>query len=183
MRDYEEMLAVFKAGFRARFDAPGLLRPEGDEAIRAGIAAVIRALRDEFENEMGKCLDCSASGVHDHLDEVFNRILGDAESGKVAGASAREGEAAGLEQPRAARTPATDTAPDKNWTGALQWEDACRSVASLPDLAPDECEWTDVGDKYQSACGRSHFAWTSRDGVVVCPACKKPISFNTEAQR
>lgn len=44
MSDYEEMLAVFKAGFRARFDAPGLLKPEGDEAIRAGIRAVVDAL-------------------------------------------------------------------------------------------------------------------------------------------
>lgn len=47
MSDYEEMLAVFKAGFRARFDAPGLLRPEGDEAIRAGIRAVVDALVKE----------------------------------------------------------------------------------------------------------------------------------------
>ena len=47
MRDYEEMLAVFKAGFRARFDAPGLLRPEGDEAIRAGIRAVVDAMVNE----------------------------------------------------------------------------------------------------------------------------------------
>lgn len=47
MSDYEEMLAVFKAGFRARFDAPGMLRPEGDEAIRAGIRAVVDALVKE----------------------------------------------------------------------------------------------------------------------------------------
>lgn len=47
MSDYEEMLAVFKAGFRARFDAPGLLKPEGDEAIRAGIRAVVDALVGE----------------------------------------------------------------------------------------------------------------------------------------
>ena len=47
MSDCEEMLAVFKAGFRARFDAPGLLKPEGDEAIRAGIRAVVDALVGE----------------------------------------------------------------------------------------------------------------------------------------
>lgn len=47
MSDYEEMLAVFKAGFRARFDAPGLLKPEGDEAIRAGVRAVVDALVKE----------------------------------------------------------------------------------------------------------------------------------------
>jgi len=49
MSDYEEMLAVFKAGFRARFDAPGLLKPEGDEAIRAGIRAVVDAKEARVE--------------------------------------------------------------------------------------------------------------------------------------
>lgn len=49
MSDYEEMLAVFKAGFRSRFDATGMLRPEGDEAIRAGIRAVVDAKEAEME--------------------------------------------------------------------------------------------------------------------------------------
>lgn len=44
MSDYEEMLAVFKSGFRARFDAPEMLKPEGDDAIRAGIRAVVDAM-------------------------------------------------------------------------------------------------------------------------------------------
>lgn len=37
----EDLLAQFKAGFRERLHAP-LPRPEGDEAIRAGIRAVVR---------------------------------------------------------------------------------------------------------------------------------------------
>lgn len=51
MSVYEEMLAVFKAGFRARFDAPGLLRPEGDEAVRAGVRAVVDELVKERDRD------------------------------------------------------------------------------------------------------------------------------------
>jgi len=71
MSDYEEMLAVFKAGFRARFDAPGLLKPEGDEAIRAGIRAVVERWRNNFDNAQLQITDLSAEV------EKLKVVLGD----------------------------------------------------------------------------------------------------------
>lgn len=116
-------------------------------AWRAGIAAVVRALRDE----LSKCDWDEGENMIDALDE----ILGDAGNEKVAGVSVGNGE--------------TEL-------------DRTSGPAPATDPAPAVCVWTDVGDKYRSACGRSHFAWTSRDGVVVCPHCKAPIKF-TEVQK
>lgn len=48
---------------------------DGWEMDIAGIVAVVTALRDEFESEMGRCLDCSASGVHDHIVEAVARAI------------------------------------------------------------------------------------------------------------
>lgn len=120
---------------------------------RAGIAAVVRAVRDEFGRIMYPGDDWNRQGIL----EQFEVILGDAGNEKVAGGPTREDGPGGVEQAVPAVTPATAH-------------------------APAVCVWTDVGDAYRSACGRSHFAWTSRDGVVVCPECKAPIKF-TEAQR
>ena len=62
----DDLLAAFKAGFRARFDAPGPLNPQGDEAIRAGIRAVVTALRDEVRH---------MTLNRDSLDKLLNKIL------------------------------------------------------------------------------------------------------------
>lgn len=70
-----------------------------------GIAAVIRALRDEF-TKLGT-LEFQDSWA---VLRKFNEILGDAGE-KVAGSSAREGEADGELRTPSARSPATAPAP------------------------------------------------------------------------
>lgn len=117
----------------------------------AGIAAVVRALRDEMHAHPGECWACE-----DNRNK-FNEILG-AAGDEVADTVAQ------VVEPLEVR----------EVTGASP-------VRAATDPAPSVCVWTDVGDAYRSACGRSHFAWTSRDGVVVCPHCKALIKF-TEAK-
>lgn len=144
----DELMAAFKTGFRDRLQGPGI-RPEGDIAIRAGIAAVVRAVRDEIVED-NNCKYCVATTA------MYNKILGDA-GDEVA----------------------EPTVGQRLIKAAHEAAAIARGEATAP--APAVCVWTDVGDAYRSACGRSHFAWTSRDGVVVCPHCKALIKF-TEAK-
>lgn len=82
--------------------------PRNRERYRAGIAAVVRAVRDEIV-EGGNCKYCVATTA------MYNEILGDAGSEKVAGGSTREDEkaveAAGDKGPVTVNSPATTPAP------------------------------------------------------------------------
>lgn len=165
----EDLLAQFKAGFRERLHAP-LPRPEGDEAIRAGIRAVVEALRDELT---------SVSRLRD-VQRVFEEIL--ASEGVEAGThgspeldeDARKLKALGQEvfAPAAAPSAQSDI--------AKAFEAEMRAVA-----APDVCEWTPRGIFHGA---RIHAA--ACDGMVRatfgfthCPTCKRAISFKSEAAR
>jgi len=128
----EDLLAQFKAGFRERLHAP-LPRPEGDEAIRAGIRAVVEALRDE-----GRLRD---------TDRLLQEILA-SDGVEAAGAPTRkDGEVSGgfgsatardaLETPAAAPvcewTRVFDSHVNRKWRlrgcdGAVShWDDVCPS--------------------------------------------------------
>lgn len=175
----EDLLAQFKAGFRERLHAP-LPRPEGDEAIRAGIRAVVEALRDELT---------SVSRLRD-VQRVFEEIL--ASDGveataedcsvvqytggmndlsvspvKAAGASARKDEGAD--------------------GGSVILSDAAERIAT-PAAAPDDvCEWTQEGWEYRrTGCdGRSYHIYNPKYGRPgnKCPECKRPVHLKSEAAR
>jgi hypothetical protein len=135
---------------------------------RAGLVAIVRALRDEM-----------ASGTAWH---AINVILGDAGE-KVAGGSTREDERSveqlGATSSHATTSPATDAAPDKNWAGALQWEADCK--AAHPDAAPAVCVWKMDSriQRYRPQCN-SEGVYHPAYARIVCPHCSRRVKF-TEA--
>lgn len=128
-----------------------------EERDRAGIRAVVAALRDEI----GRCLERDAIWpAMRTLVDCCDDILGDAVNEKAAGAVAQEVE------PRL-----------REVTGASP-------VRLAADPSPEVCEWMD--DAYigcfTTSCS-DDAAWnrlggTPKDeGYNFCPSCGKPISF------
>jgi len=107
---------------------------DGDRqsAGRAGVTAIVRALRDE----LSKCDWDEGENMIDALDE----ILGDAGAEKVAGGSTREDGPGGVEQAVPALTLATDAAPAVcEWTGEeyVTYSTSCESEHEVdPHKAP-----------------------------------------------
>ena len=140
---------------------------------RAGIRAVVAALRDEVDR-IWTWEDMPCNTVLD----VFNEILGSDAVEPTVGqrlikaaheaAAIARGEAAGGPTREDGRKDNGLTAPDR------------------PKPAADFCEWTkdthpDDGSHYETACGD---AWCSvmggtpkQDNYSFCPSCGKPIIF------
>lgn len=131
---------------RARLEFP---TPEMKRAMhRAGIAAVVRALRREIWTRIG-CVEAS---------DIMNEILGDTAEARSAGVLAVESREGAMisEAPEA---PATDPAPACEWwverdpDGDGHYETKCQNG------------WTLLHGK------------PSLDGYSFCPSCGKPIKF------
>lgn len=148
---------------------------------RAGIAAVIRALRDAVILKIDAHNGCGILATETAIDatrDVFNEILdSDAGNEKVAGACAdgtvvqrqRYGEndrqsKDGAEVSPRHPDPATDPAP-----AVCEWVFVHRMEAD---------EWTDYR-LYRQSCDGEEYA--TRSALQSCPSCGKPIKF-TEAK-
>ena len=159
-----------------------------DLGSRAGIRAVVTALRDEIIPEKMRITHANDTCTRTSLRRYFHEILAPREGGQAAGDPLSDEARALLSSwkghgplPEGQQAPAAPapTVGQRLIKAAHEAAAIARGEATAP--APAVCVWTDVGDAYRSACGRSHFAWTSRDGVVVCPHCKALIKF-TEAK-
>lgn len=130
----------------------------------------------------------------DQVYDAINEILAPSEDGQAAGAERVETLTSAVAQAETPAAPAPGViCPHCNGEGCTPHLDRrgnvypepcqhCETTGKVPAATPAPvCVWVDVGDKYKSACGRSHFAWTSVNGVVACPGCKNPIEW--EAQR
>ena len=153
----DELVRVYCDAFYAQRDkAPA----EGiTQADRAGIIAVVTALRDEILRDYG-------GNNHSWCERValgaINEILAPREGGQAAGGSTRE-DGRSVEQLAATSSHAV-TAP-----------------ATAP--APAVCEWTpqrSLPDWRLTSCGMVCTEQSNRNGK--CQSCGKPIKF-TEAQR
>ena len=133
---------------------------EGDME-RAGVTAIVRALRDEIFDARGNASYGSLA-----IYDLFNEILGSDAGEKVA-----EGNFTNPSEGRVI-APATDPA----YTGGMN--DLC-----VTDAAPAVCEWTGGITAFpMSGCNPSaaYINRNYRDGDM-CPLCDKPIKF-TEAK-
>lgn len=154
----DELCDVFGQASGAEYER-WLLRGRGvpdpsTHMRRAGIAAVVRALRDEIDRIwIGEDMGCGT------ILNVFNEILGDA-GDEVAGAEGVEMPTSAVAQ---AKTPATDPAP------------AERSDATAV------CEWTKRGDNdpgfYSTPHGLCHINHLPKSGGCWCG---NPIKFTEE---
>ena len=146
-----------------------------ERAERAGIAAVVRALRDEVDRIwIDEDMGCGT------ILDVFNQILGDAgvqerhltvqEQNIIHSALRRSVKVAGAERvgtPTSAvaqaKTPATAPAPD-----VCEWRDDAY-IGCFTTSCSDDAAWNRLGG-------------TPKDeGYNFCPSCGKPIKF-TEAK-
>lgn len=178
-----------------------------DGAISAGIAAVVRALRDEFGRIMYPGDDWNRQGIL----EQFDQILG-AAGDEVAGGSTREdGRAtdAGFDSLPAdvgPSTPATDICEWEKLRNSFGFKVSCSTkwlmnenyggdmcplcdkrieykFEPATDPAPAPCLWrvhheTRNGPLYVSQCDGE---WRHATADPKCPSCGKPIKF-TEAK-
>lgn len=151
-------------------------QPAGDRqtAGRAGIRAVVAALRDQFD-----FTSTSKNWSELEVYIFFDEILGDAGNEKVAGGFTRE-DGRSVEQPGATSghtgtNPAT--APSAQSDIAKAFEAEMRAVA-----APDVCVWTqhhrtESGVRWKTSCGTLQL----RHGQI-CVNCDRPISFKEAAR-
>jgi hypothetical protein len=124
---------------------------------RAGIRAVVEALRDELS---GNWIDCSHCGNNDRL---FREIL--ASDGVEAGT---HGSPELDEDARKLEAMGQDAGPTV--------QDLFPEVFT-PAAAPSVCEWTDLGPEWSSSCKVRFGAFASMKGRFFCPSCGKPIKF------
>jgi hypothetical protein len=68
---FEDLMKIFKVAGRRHMSY-------GEYNHDEGVRAVVTALSNVLETEFGQCEDCTACGVHDHIDKVFKEILGKA---------------------------------------------------------------------------------------------------------
>lgn len=147
----DDLIAVFE---KARAEAAPFPQHHED-GLYAGIAAVVRALRDELSmsKDINSCSACDANY------DLFHEILGDAGE-KVAGGSTREDGLGGVEQAVPALTPATDAAP-----AVCAW--------TLREAGRERSEW--------QGCEKVWRTYTQGLEPTTCPSCGKLIAF-TEAK-
>ena len=148
----DDLIAVFE---KARAEAAPFPQHHED-GLYAGIAAVVRALRDELSmsKDINSCSACDANY------DLFHEILGDAVE-KVAGGSTREDEQSCNSSDGS--SPTTDHIVDTN--------------KMVPDPAPAVCEWTSRGRNepgfYSTPHGIRHMSLRHDS----CVSCGKPIAF------
>jgi len=128
------------------------------EADRAGVTAIVRALRDETRH---------MTLNRDGLEELFTQILGDAgEKVGTHGSPELDEDARKLE--------AMGQDPGMTLEELLE---------PATDAAPAVCVWT--GEEYvtySTSCESEHEVDPHKAPPTYCPSCGKPIAF-TEAQR
>lgn len=100
----DDLVKVYDDAYSKAYDVLAYDVNDEDEASkRAGIAAVVRAVRDEMSNNWIDCSHC------DQNTKLLNEILGDAGNETVAGGSTREdGQSCNSSD---GSSPATDPAP------------------------------------------------------------------------
>ena len=154
---------------------------------RAGIAAVVRAVRDEM-TKLGE-LEFQDSWT---VLRKFNEILGYAGDEAAGGSSSNADKATEAGGARCATTsasaPATTHCPVCNGKGWDRFDSPCppcEAAGRVPatDPAPAVCVWTPRKNMgwFQPSCRKSRMHETSA-ALKICPSCGLPIKF-TEAQR
>lgn len=151
----DDLAKVFRAGlFDYLGQNPDATVTEGD---RAGIAAVVRAVRDEIVED-GNCKYCVATTA------MYNEILGDAgEKVGTHGSPELDEDARKLE--------AMGQDPGMTLEELL---------APATDAAPDVCVWIDQV-KGMAWAGCNNKLYPIKSAVNGCNGCGKPIKF-TEAK-
>jgi len=182
----DDLIAVFE---KARAEAAPFPQHHED-GLYAGIAAVVRALRDEFLQSPA----LEDEGMVTVVDDIFDQILGDAVE-KVAGGLPDDAVPIPLMHPESAiSAPATELCEDCPRIGHSTDETRCTpcprrkatdtmpplyKMLEMPAAAPAVCVWAyDVRTDpwpWRSSCGNG---W--RDSKRTCPQCKKQVKF-TEA--
>ena len=145
----------------------GLL-PLTNDMSRAGVTAIVRALRDTMVQvhldgqEFGYADEGTAiRGAEIVVDRAINEILGDA------GEKVAEGN---LTNPSEGRVIAPATDPYEPITGVTDYH-----RGKTTDAAPAVCVWKLADpDVVESGCGQPYSAEVMRD---ICPSCGKPIAF------
>lgn len=186
----EELRKAYKAGYQTVVDTHDY-HPLPDSiaaAERAGVTAIVRALRDEMDDK-----------GHYEIHLMFNSILGSDAGEKVAGGSTREDEkaveAAGDKGPVTVNSPATDPCPDcggrkylaKHALNGTYYVHCHCPKLKATDPAPAVCVWTRLDPNrvdYRIACAPDpstiYHPHPQRLASANCANCGKPITF-TEA--
>ncbi len=165
----DELMKIFhEAQHEFTYTAPGI---GGDRIDRAGVTAIVRALRDElcvfYEDEMV---------IRDtwELYQEFNEILGVAESEKASGSG-----------PASVHT--QEQRPDPQVAGGANAVDAqqCQTnTTPATDPAPAVCVWRFNLERsvWRTHCGQYYgpFQAGDREPMKHCFHCSAPIKF-TEA--
>ncbi len=141
------------------------------EADRAGVTAIVRALRDETRH---------MTLNRDGLEELFTQILGSDAEEKVA-----EGIAERADEQRA-DAPATDPIRDAVAMArgrALVVDDIpilnklAAAMKAATDAAPAVCVWTDYVRGSEPGCAPEKTFYSTAQTGDPCPSCGKPIAF------
>lgn len=194
----DDLMDAFKTGFRQRMQDPGI-RPEGDIAIRAGIRAVVEALRDEILRDYG-------GNNHSWCERValgaINEILAPREGGNGAAGGSTSNASKAIGE-GGASVPGTPTPAAPAPTVGQRLIKAAHEAAAIargdddlvvsptglglsPAAPAPVCVWGRGRDVSGNtvwglpSCGPWTYAGVDYE---TCPNCKKPISFKTEAQR
>ena len=159
----------------------GLL-PLTNDMSRAGVRAVVVALRDEIWTRIG-CVEAN---------DIINEILGSRAGEKVAGGSSRDAskatEASGARcATPCASAPATDPIRDAVAMArgrVLVVDDIpmlnklAAAMKPASEAAPAVCVWT--GEEYvtySTSCESEHEVDPHKAPPTHCPSCGKPIRF------
>lgn len=153
----DDLIAAYNNGYWSCYE----------EQHRAGIRAVVEALRDEFhKNYVNAWLGLTV----DDIDADFNEILVAAGNEKAAGGPQDDGILIGNQNVEAIINDLHDEQKSK----------------AAADPSPEVCEWSvsrdpDGEGHYETQCGNGWMKCVaeppSRDGYNFCPSCGKPIVF------
>ena len=159
----DELVRVFEVAFYGAANGPA------DKAnFRAGIRAVVEALRDAYTSVGYRMMT-----IH-HFDEIL--------ASDGVGLHPTTGNPVGTDT-IAGRHPASDDYLREKMTSGAATAATVFGERPVPAVAP-VCEWTLRGQWWHLSCGNgTHFDnATARRGLTHCPPCGKPIKL-TEAAR
>ena len=188
----DDLEKVYLSAFRIALEGP-YNGQKAQKSIQAGIAAVVRALRDEMQSATQEYAspECCGRGINtytsppeccgdpnyrmntDDVLNVFNEILG-----SDAGAA---GESANTVDAQQCQTTTTSSAtPILAGSSTSNPEGKKTCLVATP--ATSFCEWKGVRDSfdYQRGCGG--FDEGDPDIGDPCPSCGKPIRFTEESK-
>lgn len=165
----EDLMKIFhEAQHEFTYTAPGI---GGDRIDRAGVRAVVEALRDEMLRKEGPETHNLSERIGLRVGvTMLDKILDSDAGEKVAGGTNGEGAAAA--EPNVAM-PATDP---------ILYSPALERLVTHADAAPAVCVWT--GEEYvtySTSCESEHEVDPHKAPPKHCPSCGLPIKF-TEAK-